>query len=78
MPDTTPRAGGSRVWSWLVGVVALVFLLVFALALWSEREDARRMPAEVDRRGEETWAPEPLDSPAVPGTTDPSPRPGSP
>jgi hypothetical protein len=74
MPERSPRAG-NRVWGWLVGAVLLVFLAVLALAMWSEREDARRLPGEVERRGEETWAPEPLDSPAVPGAGE-AQRPG--
>jgi hypothetical protein len=72
MPERAPRAG-NRVWGGLVGVVLLIFLVVIAIAMWSEREDARRLPAEVERRGEETWAPEPLDSPAVPAADTESP-----
>jgi hypothetical protein len=66
MPEPAPRAG-RRAWSWLVGIVAVVFLLVMAIAMWSEREDAQRLPAEdLERRGEQPWEPEPVDSPAVP------------
>jgi hypothetical protein len=67
MTNGTPPRGGRSTWNWLVGIVAVVFLLVLALAMWSEREDAQRLPAEdLERRGEEPWAPEPLDSPAIP------------
>lgn len=65
MSPRDPTGADRRPWSWLVGGIALLFLLVIALAMWSEREDARRMPEEVDRRGEQPYAPEPVDSPAV-------------
>jgi hypothetical protein len=66
MPEPAPRAG-RRTWNWLVGIVAVVFLLIMAIAMWSEREDAQRLPAEdLERRGEQPWEPEPVDSPAVP------------
>jgi uncharacterized iron-regulated membrane protein len=62
-----PTQGPRRPWAWLVGAVLVIFLAVMALGMWSEREDARRLPAEeVDRRGEEPWRPEPIDSPALP------------
>jgi uncharacterized iron-regulated membrane protein len=68
MPDAgRPPRSGHRTWGWLVAAVAIVFLLVMAFAMWSEREDAQRLPAsDLERRGEEPWAPEPVDSPAVP------------
>jgi hypothetical protein len=50
----------------MVGAIVVAFLIVVALAMWSEREDAVMLPEEVERRGEEPWAPEPIDSPAVP------------
>jgi hypothetical protein len=47
--------------------VALLFLIIIAFAMWSEREDAQRLPAEqLERRGEEPWAPEPVRQPATP------------
>jgi hypothetical protein len=47
--------------------VALLFLIIIAFAMWSEREDAQRLPAEqLERRGEEPWAPEPVRQPAIP------------
>jgi len=64
--SSEPPRAGRRTWNWVVGGIAVVFLLLLALAMWSEREDAQRIPDEVDRRGEETWQPEPVDSPAVP------------
>jgi uncharacterized iron-regulated membrane protein len=63
-PNPTPSRRG---WSWLVGIVAILVLLIMAFAMWSEREDAQRLPAEdLERRGEQPWEPEPVDSPAVP------------
>jgi hypothetical protein len=65
MPEPSPRAG-TRTWTWIVTTIAVLFLLMIAFAMWSEREDAQRLPADqIDRRGEEPWAPEPVDSPAV-------------
>jgi hypothetical protein len=68
MPDSTTRTG-RRGWSWMVAAFVVSFLVIVVLALWSEREDADRLPAEeLDRRGEEPWAPEPVDSPALPAS----------
>jgi uncharacterized iron-regulated membrane protein len=65
MPETAPVAG-RRTWAWLVGAVALLFFLMIAFAMWSEREDAQRLPAEETQpRGEETWAPDPA-TPSAP------------
>jgi|GEM_PF-4974122 len=59
MPEPNPVAG-RQAWAWLVGAIALLFLLMIAFAMWSEREDAQRLPVdETLPRGEETWAPDP-------------------
>jgi hypothetical protein len=51
----------------MVTVLADIFLVIVVLAMLSEREDAARLPPEdFERRQEEPWAPEPLDSPALP------------
>jgi hypothetical protein len=65
-PDA-PNSAGNRAWGWMVGIFAIVVLLVLVLALWSEREDSLRLPAEeLERRQEQRWEPEPIDSPAIP------------
>lgn len=35
-----------RPWRLLVSAVIVVIVVMLALAMWSEREDARRLPAE--------------------------------
>jgi flagellar biosynthesis/type III secretory pathway M-ring protein FliF/YscJ len=45
MPENPPRTG-QRPWAMLVAAVVVLFLIVVALAMWSEREDARRLPPE--------------------------------
>jgi hypothetical protein len=65
-PDA-PNSAGNRAWGWMVAIFAIVVLLVLVLALWSEREDSLRLPAEeLERRQEQPWEPEPIDSPAIP------------
>jgi hypothetical protein len=67
MPDARRGRTRNRAWGWMVAVFVVVVLLIFVFAMWSEREDARRLPAEeLERRGEEPWQPEPVDSPAIP------------
>jgi hypothetical protein len=44
-----------RPWRNLVLVIVLIILALLALALWSEREDARRIPGEQMEGVEETF-----------------------
>lgn len=44
---------GQRHWRLLVMVVVVLVLALFAIALWSEREDAQTLPAEQMEGAEE-------------------------
>jgi hypothetical protein len=51
-----PRNPASRrPWRNLILVIVLIVLALLALALWSEREDARRLPPEQMEGVEETF-----------------------
>ncbi len=58
MPDNPPR-GARRPWSVIVAAVAVIFLILLALAMLSEREDAQVLPAGELEGVEEPFESEP-------------------
>ncbi len=56
---TVPPRAGRRTWKILIGVMVVVFLILLALAMLSEREDARVLPPDELEPVEEPYAPPP-------------------